>query len=116
MFQRSKMTAEMSQQLIEQLTEGGTRDLSQMRIDDLENEVYEAVDAITERVLRGMLEEQVGGCRETRCPRCGGELDDKPPKETTLTCKRGAVSWSQPVKRCKSCRCDFFPSGQSSGD
>lgn len=117
MFQRTRMTAEVSQQLIDMLTRDGTRDLTQLRLDDLETEICEVVDQITCRAIRGVLEDQSLSCQEHRCcPRCGRELEDKPPLERTLTCKRGEVTFRQPVKRCTSCRCDFFPSGQSNGD
>lgn len=116
MFQRTKMTAVMSQELIEELTDHGRRDLSQLRMEDLESEAYELVDAITRRAVRGVLEEQVRACEMSNCPQCGRELDDKPPEEKTLTTQRGEVTWNQPVKRCKACRCDFFPSGPVIGD
>ena len=117
MFQRTGMTAKISQHLIDLLTDNGSRDLTQLRIDDLETEVCQMVDEITCRTLRGVLEDQALDCRgPSHCPRCGRELDDKPPLETTLTSKRGEVAFYQPVKRCKSCRCDFFPSGPSDGN
>ncbi len=111
MFQRTKMTAAMSQELIDELTDHGRRDLSQLRMDDLESEIYELVDAITRRAVRGVLEEQVGACEMIDCPQCGRELVDEPPEEKTLTTQRGEVTWNQPVKRCTTCRCNFFPSG-----
>ena len=118
MFQRTQiqMTAAMSQELIDELTEHGRRDLSVMRMDDIESEAYELVDAITRRAVRGVLEEQVRACQLIDCPRCGRRLSDKPPKAKTLTTQRGDVTWNQPVKRCESCRCDFFPSGANAGD
>lgn len=116
MFQRTKMTAAVSQELIDELTDHGRRDLSQWRMDDLEGEACELVDAITRRVIRGLLEEQVRSCEMTHCPQCGQELDDKPPEQKTLTTQRGEVTWNQPVKRCTACRCDFFPSGPGVGD
>jgi hypothetical protein len=116
MFRRTKMTAAMSQELMDELTDHGRRDLSQLRMDDLEREVCELVDAITQRAVRGVLEEQVGSCEMTHCPQCGRELDDKPPEQKTLTTQRGEVTWNQPVKRCTTCRCDFFPSGPGVGD
>lgn len=115
MFRRTQMTAAMSQELMDELTDHGRRDLSQLRMDDLESEVYELVDAITRRAVRGVLEEQVQSCQMSQCPKCGRELVDKPPEEKTLTTQRGEVTWNQPVKHCRTCRCDFFPSGPSVG-
>jgi len=116
MFRRTQLTATMSQELIDELTDGGRRDLSQLRMDDLESEVYDLVDAITQRAVRGVLEEQVHSCEFSHCPRCHGKLEDKPPQKKTLTTGRGDVTWNQPVKRCTACRCDFFPSGPGVGD
>lgn len=116
MFRRAQMTAAMSQELMDELTDHGRRDLSQLRMDDLESEVYELVDSITRRAVRGVLEEQVGSCEMRHCPQCGRELDDKPPQEKTLTTQRGDVTWNQPVKRCPACRCDFFSAGPRVGD
>jgi hypothetical protein len=118
MFQRTKLTAEITQELMEALTEGGKRDLRQLRIDDLESEVCELVDEITRRTIRGVAEDQAVACGEDMrdCPQCGRELSDRPPTETTLVTQRGEIAWEQPVKRCESCRCDFFPSGESDGD
>lgn len=117
MFQRTRMTAKMSQELIDILTEGGHRDLTKLRLDDLENEVCQLVDEVTCRTIRGVLEDQALDCDgPTECPRCGKPMVDKPPKETKLTCRRGEVAFNQIVKRCPACRRDFFPSGQSYGD
>jgi hypothetical protein len=109
------MLAEMSQKLIDELTDRGARDLTTMRMDDIENEVYEAVDALSARVMKGVLEDQAGAFKEMRCPHCGREMADEPPREKTLTCKRGDVTWNPPVKKCKTCRGDFSPSDESVG-
>ena len=118
MFQRRKLTAQMSQELIELLTDGGRRDLRQLRMDDLEEEVYGLVDEITQRTLRGVVEDQAQVCPSdwVNCPKCGQVLVDKPPEEKSLLSQRGEIVWRQPVKRCTACRCDFFPSSQSVGD
>lgn len=117
MFQRRKLTAEISQELIEALTDQGKRDLKDLRIDELESEAYALVDEITRRTICGVVEDQAQACQEdwTHCPQCGRELVDKPPEEQTLLAQRGEIRWRQPVKRCTSCRCDFFPSGESHG-
>jgi hypothetical protein len=116
MFRRTKMTAAMSQELMDELTDFGRRDLSQLRMDDLESEVYELVDAITRRAVQGVLEDQTRACNMRDCPQCGRHLEDKPPEKKTLLTQRGEVTWNQPVKHCPSCRCDFFPAGPVIGD
>lgn len=118
MFERRQITAQMAQELIEVLTAGGQRDLRQLRIDDLENEVYALVDEVSQRAVCGVLETQTEVVTDemTDCPQCGKELQHKPPEEKSLTGQRGEFRWQQPVKRCSACRCDFFPSGQSNGN
>jgi hypothetical protein len=116
MFRRTKMTAAMSQELMDELTDLGRRDLSQLRMDDLESEVYELVDAITRRAVQGVLEDQTRACSMSDCPQCGWHLEDKPPEKKTLLTQRGEVTWNQPVKHCRTCRCDFFPSGPGVGN
>lgn len=118
MFQRQQFTARMSQELIELLTDGGKRDLRQLRMDDLEAEVYELVDEVSRRTVCGVVEDQAQVCPEDwkECPQCGRKLTDKPPEEKTLTSQRGEIAWLQPVKRCTACRCDFFPSGRGAGN
>jgi len=51
MFQRTRMTAQMSQELIEILTDKGQRDLTNFRLNDLESEVCQLVDEITCRTI-----------------------------------------------------------------
>jgi hypothetical protein len=116
MFRRTKMTAAMAQELMDELTDFGRRDLSQFRMDDLESEAYELVDAITRRAVQGVLEDQTRACSMSDCPQCGRHLEDKPPEKKTLLTQRGEVTWNQPVKHCRTCRCDFFPSGPGIGD
>lgn len=121
MFTRTQMSAEISQMLIDELTEGGMRDLTDMRLDDMETEVYNAVDLITNRVMRGLAEDQAIQCNDTECPACGGELEDLTPLESTLTCDRGDITWKQPQKRCANKKCShsrssFFSSVESNGD
>ena len=116
MFRRTKMTAAMSQELMDELTDFGRRDLSQLRMDDLESETYELVDAVTRRAVQGVLEDQTRACGMEDCPRCGRHLEDKPPQKKTLLTQRGEGTWNQPVKHCATCRCDFFPAGPGVGD
>ncbi len=34
-------------------------------------------------------------------------------RKKTLTTQRGEVTWNQPVKHCRTCRCDFFPQARA---
>ena len=44
----------VSAMLVEQLTEGGNRDLTQMRLDNLENDVFGLADRISRCVAEGL--------------------------------------------------------------
>jgi len=116
MFRRNKTMAVVSQELMDELTDHGCRDLSELRMTELESEVCELVDAITRRTIQGVLEAQTQACAMKNCPQCGQPLEDKPSQKKTLLTLRGEVTWEQPVKRCTACRCDFFPSGSCPGD
>jgi len=115
MMNRTKIVAQVSQALLDELTAGGTRDLTQMRLTDIEDEVYGLVDTVGNRLVRGLLEDQADQDHVEACPRCGGCLEDKPPEEKSLTVRRGDVAWQQPIKRCGHCRRDFFPSSGDAG-
>ncbi len=115
MATRTQVIASISQELLDELTEGGTRDLRQVSLSQMEQEVYEAADRVTQRVLRGMLEDQAGQVEAEHCPSCHTPLEERPPDETPMTLQRCQVQWAQPVKRCPKCRRDFFPSGGHDG-
>jgi hypothetical protein len=115
MWTNSQLEAQVSQRLLDELTSAGTRDLTEMRLSDLEREVYELSDRISQRVLRGVLEDQAQQVEAQLCPRCQRPLEDRPPKERAIQTARCEVQWSQPVQHCSRCRCDFFPSGGGDG-
>lgn len=98
--------------LVGELTQGGNRDLSAMRLDDLENEVLGLADRVSRCVTEALLREQGNhlGKNPMLCPGCQGELVPKPLRERTLQLRRGEAQWEEPVGRCPSCRRDFFPS------
>ena len=58
MANHDQLVAQVSQQLLEELTEGGTRDFTQTRLSQMEEEVYGLSDRISGRLLQGMLEDQ----------------------------------------------------------
>lgn len=113
MAKENQMIARISQELLDDLTAGGTRDLTQVTLSQMEREVYEAADRVSQRVMRGMLEDQAAQADQPCCLRCQSPLVDRPPWEgEPMQLQRFAVQWEQPVKRCSKCRRDFFPSGE----
>lgn len=102
----------VSAMLVEQLTEGGYRDLTQMRLDNLENDVFGLADRISRCVAEGLLQKQAEGLHKEApaCPCCEGELEAKPSQRRSLQLRRGEAQWEEPVWRCPRCRRDFFPS------
>lgn len=115
MASKDQLIAEVSQALLEELTDGGRRDLSQVRLSQMETEVYQLADRISARLLRGMLEDQAELADAESCPCCGSPLEDRPANNDHLQLQRCEVGWAKPVKRCQKCRRDFFPSGDHDG-
>src|SRR3990172_125393 len=98
--------------LLGELTQGGNRDLTTMRLDDLENEVFGLADRVSRCVAESLLQEQANYLSKEKmlCPCCQRELVPKPLEERTLQLRRGEAQWEEPAWRCLSCRRDFFPS------
>ena len=98
--------------LLGELTQGGNRDLTTMRLDDLESEVFGLADRVSRRVAEALLQEQAHCLSQQtpRCPCCQGELVPKASQQRKLQLRRGEAEWEEPVWRCPSCRRDFFPS------
>jgi uncharacterized protein with PIN domain len=97
--------------LAEELTGKGSRDVTTMRVSDLEKEVFGLVDRISLGVAESLLRAQADGLGEAiRCPCCHRELVRKPPRKRKLLLRRGEAHWEEPVWRCLPCRRDFFPS------
>jgi len=112
----SQRIAQISQELLDELTAGGARDLTGLRLSQLEGEVYQVVDRVAQRVMRGVLEDQASQAQTgDRCPTCQSLLEDCEPDKKLLQTQRCQVQWEQPVKRCHQCRRDFFPSGGDAG-
>jgi hypothetical protein len=112
---KDQLVAQVSQELLDELTDNGTRDLTEVRLSQMEAEVYQAADRISQRVLRGILEDQSGQAQADCCPCCHSPLEDRPPDEKPIKMQRCEVQWCKPVKRCLKCRRDFFPSGGDVG-
>ena len=102
----------VSAMLLGELTQGGNRDLTTMRLDDLENEVFGLADRVSRCAAESLLQEQANHLSKEKmlCPCCQRELVPKPPQERTLQLRRGEAQWEEPAWRCLSCRRDFFPS------
>lgn len=115
MATNSQLIAQISQELLDELTAGGTRDLTNVRLSQMEAEVYGLADRIAERLLRGMVEDQSAQDQTACCPCCQGPLEDRPPDAKSLQLERCSIHWEQPAKRCQKCRRDFFPSGGDVG-
>ncbi len=98
--------------LVGELTQGGERDLSALRLDALESDVFGLADEISRRVAEDLLQEQARRLSKApvACPTCQGELESKAPKRRVLLLRRGEAQWEEPVWRCPRCRRDFFPS------
>ena len=110
-----QLVARISQELLDELTKGGTRDFRQTRLNQMEREVYEIADRVSARVLRGILEDQAKQAQAESCPCCQGSLEERPPDDRPLQLQRCEVQWERPVKRCPKCRRDFFPSSRDDG-
>jgi hypothetical protein len=102
----------VSAMLLGELTDGGNRDLTTMRLDDLENDVFGLADRVSRCVAESLLQEQANRLSQKTplCPCCERELEAKPSQERTLQLRRGEAQWEEPAWRCLSCRRDFFPS------
>jgi uncharacterized protein with PIN domain len=112
-----QLVAQVSHELLEELTEGGTRDFTQTRLSQMEAEVYGLADRISERLLHGMLSDQSQQADAAEgCPCCQTPLEGRPPDTRPIQVGRCKVQWDKPVKRCPKCRRDFFPSGGDDGD
>jgi hypothetical protein len=98
--------------LLEELTQGGKRDLAAMRLDDLESEVFGLADRVSRRVAESLLQEQADTLSRNKmlCPCCQRELVPKPSQSRRLQLRRGEAQWTEPAWRCPACRRDFFPS------
>lgn len=115
MASKDRLVAQVSQELLDELTDNGKRDLSQVRLSQMESEVYQLADWISARLLQGMLEDQAECADVDSCPCCGSPLEERPARRDPLQLQRCEVEWAKPVKRCLKCRRDFFPSSGDDG-
>ena len=106
---------EIEDAVVEMLTESGQlADLGNANLDAIESEVIDSVDAITRDVISKLLDQQADQTESPKCcPKCGGELCEKPSQGRSMQSRRGRVHFKCDVFRCEACRLDFFPSVQN---
>jgi uncharacterized protein with PIN domain len=107
-----QLVRQISTAVVRALTQEGRRDLTTLRLDDLEKEVGAVVDQVAQEVSETLLQQQgeAWSQQSPRCPTCRGELQRKGSRERNMQLRRGKACWEEPVWRCASCRRDFFPS------
>jgi uncharacterized protein with PIN domain len=108
----NELVQRVSVMLLGELTQGGNRDLTTMRLDDLENEIFGLADRVSRCVAESLLREQANHLSQEKmlCPCCQRKLVPKLSQGRTLLLRRGEAQWEEPAWRCPSCRRDFFPS------
>jgi hypothetical protein len=101
--------------VVEKLTESGRlADLGTANLESIEEETILSVDQITRDVISKLLGKQAELIEPPKhCPKCGGEVGEKPTQGRCLQSRRGKVSFKTEAVHCEACRLDFFPSVQS---
>lgn len=101
--------------VVEKLTKSGTlANLESANLEAIEEETILSVDQITRDVISKLLGKQAQIIEPPKhCPRCGGEVGDKPVQARSLQSRRGNVHFKTEVVHCEACRLDFFPSVQN---
>lgn len=83
---------------------------------EIENLATEVGDELTLMLASGDLAEraeQMGAESEHACPDCGRMCAVEEDREPLiLQSRRGEIEYSEPRCHCRSCRRDFFPSGE----
>jgi uncharacterized protein with PIN domain len=101
--------------VVEKLTESGTlANLASANLEAIEEETIVSVDQITRDVISKLLGKQAQIIEPAKqCPKCGGELGQKPTQGRSMQSRRGNVHFKTDVVHCEACRLDFFPSVQN---
>lgn len=91
------------------------------RFTEIENTVLAIRELLGESILDNALQRQADEAAQrpeefVRCPKCDGELDDRPPESRTVMTRAGQTTWDEPANHCPRCRRAFFPSGQKPRD
>lgn len=103
---------QIAELVVEKLTESGAlANLGSASFEAIEGQTILSVDQITRDVISKLLGKQARIIEPPkRCPRCGGEVGDKPTQARFLQSGRGRVHFKTEVVHCEACRLDFFPS------
>lgn len=111
----SEVTREMvdlvARSLVQELTDGGGRDLSATRLTEMEDEVYGLLDRLGGQ-MQALLQHQAEEiCEGRKMPwlRRAARGQAAADQDASVEAQRGLLA---PVLRCGRCRRDFFPSGE----
>jgi hypothetical protein len=101
--------------VVKKLTQFGTlANLASASLESIEEETIISIDQITRDVLSKLLGKQAEMLETpTQCPKCGGEVHEKPIQGRSIQSCRGNAHFKTGVVHCEACRLDFFPSVQS---
>ena len=101
--------------VVEKLTESGAlANLGSANLEAIEEETIVSIDQITREVISKILGKQAQIIEPPKqCPKCGGEMGDKPTQTRSMQSRRGNVHFKTDVVHCEACRLDFFPSVQN---
>jgi hypothetical protein len=98
--------------VVEKLTQSGTlANLGSASLEAIEEETIINIDQITRDVISRLLGKQAKIIETpAQCPKCGGEVGEKPAQGRSMQSCRGNVHFKTGVVHCEACRLDFFPS------
>ena len=101
--------------VVERLMESGAlANLGSANLDAIEEETLLSIDQITREVISKLLGTQAQIIEPPKqCPKCGGDVGDKPTQARSFQSRRGKVHFKTEVVHCEACRLDFFPSVQN---
>jgi len=90
------------------------------KFSELDETVAAVRQVLSESMLQQALARQANQAERppeySVCPSCGRETTAKPPQPRRLQTGDGDALWEEPKTRCDTCRRDFFPSEQESGN
>lgn len=96
------------------------------KLSEIEDTILAIRQVLSEKMLDEALDRQAKTTGERPadwqcCPKCGGQVEDKPPPEEggdprRLQTRVGEAHWRERKTYCRTCRRSFFPSDQEPGD